>query len=57
LVDEEILPDRNLAQEKAENKLKCWYEKFSTEIQRLWNVKFFVIPAVSGATTVVTKKA
>jgi hypothetical protein len=31
------------------------YKKLSIEIQRMWNMKCFVIPAIIGATGIVTK--
>jgi hypothetical protein len=48
-----IPSDRNVIQKKTEKKLKC--KNRSIEIQRMWNMKCFFIPVVSGATGVVTK--
>jgi hypothetical protein len=44
--------DRNVIQE-SEKKLK--YKNLSTEIQRMWNMKFFIIPGITGATGIVTE--
>jgi hypothetical protein len=52
LIDVAIPSDRNLIQE-SEKKLK--YKHLSTEIQRMWNMKCFVIPVISGATGIVTR--
>jgi hypothetical protein len=38
---------------EAENKLK--YTNQSIEIQRMWNMKCFVIPVIIGATGIVSK--
>jgi hypothetical protein len=45
--------DRNVIQKEAENKLK--YKNVSIEIQRVRNMKGFVIPVTTGATEIVTK--
>jgi hypothetical protein len=44
---------RNVIQKEAENKLK--YKILSTEIQRMWNMKCFVIAIMIVATGIVTK--
>jgi hypothetical protein len=49
----EVLLDRNVVQEEAENNLK--YKNVSTEIQRMCNMKCFVIPVITGATVILTK--
>jgi hypothetical protein len=38
---------------ESEKKLK--YQKLSIEIQRMWNMKCFVIPVIIEATGIVTK--
>jgi hypothetical protein len=48
LTDVAIPSDRNLIQKESENKLK--YKHLSIEIQRMWNIKCFVIPVITGAT-------
>jgi hypothetical protein len=51
LIDVAIPSDRNVIQE-SEKKLK--YKNLSIEIQRMWNMKCFVIPVIIGATGIVT---
>jgi hypothetical protein len=53
LKDAAIPSDRNVIQKKSEKKLK--YKNLSTEIQRMWNMKCFVIPVIIGATGIVTR--
>jgi hypothetical protein len=53
LIDVAIPSDRNVIQKECEKKLK--YKYLSTEIQRMWNMKCFVIPVIIGATGIVTK--
>jgi len=48
--------DRSEIQKEAEKKLKHEYEDLSTEIQRIWNLKRFVVPVITGATGIVTKR-
>jgi hypothetical protein len=52
LIDAAVPSDRNAIQE-SENKLNC--KNLSIEIQRMWNMKCFVIPVIIGATAIVTK--
>jgi len=53
LIDVAIPADRNVVQKEAEKKLK--YESLCTEIQRMWNLKCTIIPAIIGATGIVTR--
>jgi hypothetical protein len=53
LIDVAIPSDRNVIQNKSEKKLK--YKNLSIEIQRMWNMKCFVVPAIIGATGIVTR--
>jgi hypothetical protein len=48
-----IPSDKNVIQKESEKKLK--YKNLSIEIQRMWNMKYFVIPVITGATGIVTK--
>jgi hypothetical protein len=52
-IDVAIPADRNV-QKEAEKKLK--YKSLDIEIQRMWNLKCTIIPFISGATGIVTKK-
>jgi hypothetical protein len=53
LIDVEIPSDKNVIQKEAEKKLK--YKNLSIEIQRIWNMKCFVIPVIIVATGIVSK--
>jgi fructose-1,6-bisphosphatase/sedoheptulose 1,7-bisphosphatase-like protein len=53
LIDVTIPSDKNVLQKEAEKKLKC--KNLSIEIQRMWNMKCFVIPVIIGATGIVSK--
>jgi hypothetical protein len=53
LIGVSIPSDRNVAQREAENKLI--HKNLSIEVQRMWNMKCFVIPVNIGATAAVTK--
>ena len=47
LIDVAISGDRNVIKKEAEKILK--YKNLTIEIQRMWNVKTKVIPAIIGA--------
>jgi hypothetical protein len=51
IIDVAIPSDKNVIQKEAE-KLK--YKNLSIEIQRMWNMKCFVIPVIIGATGIVS---
>jgi hypothetical protein len=53
LINVAVPSDRNVIQKESENKLQ--YKNLSIEIQRMWNMKCFVIPVIIGATGIVTK--
>jgi hypothetical protein len=53
LIDVAIPSDKNVIQKEAEKKLK--YKNLSIEIQRMWNMKCFVIPVIIGAKGIVSK--
>jgi hypothetical protein len=44
LIDVAIPSDRNVIQKESEKKLN--YKNLSIEIQRMWNMKCFVIPVI-----------
>jgi hypothetical protein len=46
LIDVAILGDRNVIKRETEKILK--YKYFTTEVQRMWNVKTKVIPVKEG---------
>jgi hypothetical protein len=49
-----VMPsDRNVTEKEAEKKLK--YKNLSTGIQRMWNMKCFVIPVIIGPKGTVSK--
>jgi hypothetical protein len=48
-----IPSNRNVIQKESEKKLK--YKNLSIEIQRMCNMKCFIIPVITGATGIVTK--
>jgi hypothetical protein len=48
-----IPADRNVIQKEAEKKLK--YKSLCTEIQQMWNMKYVIIPVVTGATGIISK--
>jgi hypothetical protein len=53
LIDVAISGDRNVIKKETEKILK--YKYFTTEIQRMWNVKPKVIPVKIGATGTISK--
>jgi hypothetical protein len=53
LIDVAIPSDKNVIQKEVEKKSK--YKYLSIEIQRMWNMKCFVIPVIIGATGIVSK--
>jgi hypothetical protein len=53
LIDVAIPSDKNIIQKEADTKLK--YKSLSIEIQRVLNMKCFVIPVIIGATGIVSK--
>jgi hypothetical protein len=53
LIDVAIPSDRNVIQKESEKKLK--YKNLSIEIQRMLNMKCFVISVITGVTGIVTK--
>jgi hypothetical protein len=53
LIDVTIPSDMNVIEKEAEKKLK--YKNLSIEIQLMWNMKYFVIPVIIGATGIVRK--
>jgi hypothetical protein len=53
LIDVAIPGDRNVIKKEAENILK--YENLTIEIERMWNVKTWVIPVIIEATGSIPK--
>ena len=53
LIDVAISGDRNVIKKEAEKILK--YKDLTVEIQRMWNVKTKVIPAIIGTTGTVSE--
>jgi hypothetical protein len=53
LIGVPIPSDKNVIQKEAEKKLN--YKNLSIEIQRMWNIKCFVIPVITGATVIISK--
>jgi hypothetical protein len=49
-----IPEDENITQKEAEKKLK--YKSLCIDIQRMWNMKRTIIPVITGATGLVTKR-
>ena len=48
-----ILADRNVMQKDAEKKVK--YKSLCIEIQRMWNLKFMIVPVIIGANGIVKR--
>jgi len=48
-----IPAERNVLQKEAEEKLK--YKCLCIETQRMWSLKYTIIPVIIGATGIVTK--
>jgi hypothetical protein len=53
LIDVGTQSDRNAILKESEKILK--YKNLSIEIQRMWNMKCFVIPVIIGTTVIVTR--
>jgi len=53
MIDVAIPADRNVVQKEREKKLK--YKSLCIEIQRLWNLKFAIVPVIIGATGIVRR--
>ena len=54
-IDVAVSGDRNVIKKVAEKVLK--YKHLTIEIQRMWNVKTSVIPAITGATATIRKSS
>jgi len=52
LIDVAIPADRNVVQKEAEKKLK--YKSLCIEVQRMWNLKYTIVPVIIGANEIVT---
>jgi len=46
--------DRNVVQKEAEKKLK--YQSLCIERQRMWNLKCTIVPVLTGATGIATRR-
>jgi len=53
LIDVAIPADRNVVQKEAEKKLK--YKSLCIETQQMWNLKYIIIPVITGATGIVRR--
>ena len=53
LIDVAIPADTNVVEKEAENKLI--YKSLCIEIQRMWNLKYTIIPVIIRATGIVTR--
>jgi hypothetical protein len=54
LIDVAVPSDKNVIQKEAEKKLK--YKSLSIEIQRMWNMKCFVLPVTIVATGILSRR-
>ena len=54
LIDVAIPADRNAVQKEAEKKK---YKSLCIEIQRMWNLKYTIVPVINGATGIVTRSS
>ena len=54
LIDVAIPADRSVVQKEAEEKLK-YKSLLCIEIQRMWNLKYTIVPVIIGATGIVTR--
>jgi len=48
-----IPADRNSVQKEAEKKLK--YKRLCIELQEMWNLKYTIVPVITGATGIVMR--
>ena len=53
LIDVAKPADKNVVQKETENNLK--YKSLCIEIQRMWNLKYTIIPVIIGATGIVMR--
>jgi len=53
LIDVAILADRNVVRKEPNKKLK--YKKLCIEIQRMWILKWTIVPVIIGAPGIVTR--
>jgi hypothetical protein len=54
LIDVAVPSDKDITQKESEKKL-LKYKNLSIDIQRMWNIKCFVISVIIGATGIVSK--
>jgi len=53
LIDVAIPAHRNVVQKEAEKKLK--YKSLCIEVQRMWNLKYTIVPVIIEANEIVTR--